>query len=157
MSVHTISVLVENHPGALSRIANLFSSRGYNISSLAVAETEDPSVSRMTILVAGDESVLEQVVKQLNKLVAVIKVLDLGGEPMLSRELLFVRVDASKNNRHEIASLAAIVGARVAAVSPNSMTLELTSEPIAIDDFIGLIKPYGIKELVRSGTIAIKK
>jgi acetolactate synthase I/III small subunit len=157
MNVHTISVLVENHPGALSRIANMFSSRGYNISSLTVAETEDTSVSRMTILVTGDESVLEQVVKQLNKLVDVIKVLDMHGEPLLSRELLFVRVDASKNNRHEISSLASIVGARVAAVSPSSMTLELSAEPTAIDDFIGLVKPYGIKELVRSGTIAIKK
>lgn len=155
MSTHVISVLVENHAGALSRIAGLFSSRGYNISSLTVAETDDPSASRMTIVVAGDESILEQVVKQLNRLVDVIKVYDFSSQPMVDRELMFVRVDATKANRHEIFSLATMFGAKVAAVSAASITLELTSEGQTLNAFASLLKPYGVKELVRSGTVAI--
>jgi len=155
MNTHTISVLVENHAGALSRISNLFSSRGYNISSLTVAETDDPTVSRMSIVVGGDESTLEQVVKQLNRLVDVIKVLDFVGEPIVDRELVLVRVDAGKSNRHELVSLSSLFGARVAAVSATSITLELAGPCRSIDDFVALIKPYGIKELVRSGTVAI--
>ena len=157
MSTHTISLLVENHAGALSRIAGLFSSRGYNITSLTVAETDDPTVSRMTIVVAGDESILEQVVKQLNRLVDVIKVMDFGGESIIDRELLLVRIDATKSNRHEIFSLASIFGAKVAAVSPTSMTIELAAEGKMLEDFIALVKPYGIKEVVRSGRIAVAK
>lgn len=157
MSTHTISLTVENRHGALSRIANLFSGRGYNISTLNVAETEDPSISRMTIVVNGEEEILEQVVKQLNRLIDVIKVTDFQGEHILRREALIIKVDASKSSRQEIISLAAIFGARVAAVSPTSLTLELTSEPAMIDDFIAMVKSYGIKELVRSGAIALKK
>ncbi len=155
MGTHTISVLVENHSGALSRIAGLFSSRGYNISSLTVAETEDPSVSRMTIIVDGDESVLEQIVKQLNRLVDVIKVIDFGDEPIVEREMLLINVDSSKANRHEIVELGGIFGARIASVSPTSITFEMTGTKKSIDDFMMMVKPYGIKEVVRSGTIAI--
>jgi len=154
---HTISLTVENHHGALSRIAGLFSSRGYNIESLTVAQTEDTSASRMTIVVAGDEDVLEQVVKQLNKLIDVIKVVDFGGEPIVERELLLIRLDATKSNRHEVISLVEVFGAKIAAVSPTAVTLELTGDTRTIDDFILLVKPYGIKELARSGAIAMAR
>jgi acetolactate synthase-1/3 small subunit len=157
MSTHTISLLVENHAGALSRIAGLFSSRGYNISSLTVAETEDPTVSRMTILVSGDEAVLEQVVKQLNRLVDVIKVFDFSGEPTVTREILLIRLDAGKSNRHEIITLADVFDARIAAVGLSSITLELTGESSVINDFVTLVRPYGIKEIARSGAIAIAR
>lgn len=155
MSTHTISVLVENRHGALSRIAGLFSSRGYNISSLNVAETDDASVSRMTIVVDGDESILEQVVKQLNRLVDVIKVVDFAAESVVDRELLLVRVDATRANRHEVVELADIFGAKVAAVAQKSMTVEMTSTTRMIDDFIALVKPYGVKEIVRTGRVAL--
>jgi acetolactate synthase-1/3 small subunit len=155
MSTHTISVLVENHSGALSRIAGLFSSRGYNISSLTVAETDDATVSRMTIVVSGEEEILEQIVKQLNRLIDVIKVIDFIGEEAIEREMLLVVVDTSKTNRHEIIELGAIYGAKIAAVAPSSVTIEMMGPRRHIDDFIAMIKPYGIKEIVRSGTIAL--
>jgi acetolactate synthase I/III small subunit len=155
MSTHTISVLVENHSGALSRIAGLFSSRGYNISSLTVAETDDPTVSRMTIVVGGEEDILEQIVKQLNRLIDVIKVIDFADENAIEREMLLVIVDASKTNRHEIIELGTIFGAKIASVAPSSITIEMMGSRRHIDDFISMIKPYGIKEIVRSGTIAL--
>jgi acetolactate synthase I/III small subunit len=155
MSTRTISILVENHSGTLSRIAGLFSSRGYNISSLTVGETEDATVSRMTIVVAGDDSVIEQVVKQLNRLIDVIKVIDFGSDPIIERELILIRVDSAKGNRHEIVELADIFGASVAHVATTSITLELSSTCDKIDEFIGLIKPYGVKELIRTGKIAM--
>jgi acetolactate synthase I/III small subunit len=155
MSIRTISVLVENHSGTLSRIAGLFSSRGYNISSLTVGETEDPSVSRMTIVVGGDENVIEQVVKHLNRLIDVIKVIDFGNAPLIERELILVRIDSTKSNRHEIVELADIFGATVAHVSATSITFELSSTCDKVNDFINLIKPYGVKELIRTGKIAM--
>ena len=155
MSIRTISVLVENHSGTLSRIAGLFSSRGYNINSLTVGETEDPSVSRMTIVVGGDDAVIEQVVKQLNRIIDVIKVIDFGDDPLIERELILVRVDSSKSNRHEIVELAGIFDATVAHVGVTSMTLELSSTCDKADNFINLIKPYGIKELIRTGKVAM--
>lgn len=157
MSNRTISVLVENHSGTLSRISGLFSSRGYNITSLTVGETEDPSVSRMTIVVEGDDSVIEQVGKQLNKLIDVIKVIDFEGSPIIERELVLVRLDSGKTTRHEIIELAGVFGARVASVGTSSITLELSATCGAISDFIALIRPYGIKELIRTGKIAMKK
>ncbi|HEX3019901.1 MAG TPA: acetolactate synthase small subunit [Chitinispirillaceae bacterium] len=155
MSIHTISVLVENNSGTLSRISGLFSSRGYNITSLTVAETDDPTVSRMTIVVGGEESILEQIVKQLNRLIDVIKVIDFEGEPVVEREMVLVRIDSNHNNRHEMIGLGTIFGARIAAVSPSSVTFEMMGTKSGINDFIMMIKPYGIKEIVRSGTIAI--
>jgi acetolactate synthase-1/3 small subunit len=155
MSIRTISVLVENHSGTLSRIANLFSARGYNISSLTVGETEDPSVSRMTIVVGGDDGVIEQVVKHLNRLIDVIKVIDFGNAPLIERELILVRVDSTKSNRHEIVELADIFGATVTHVSATSITFELSSTCDKVNDFINLIKPYGVKELIRTGKIAM--
>ncbi|MFP4415993.1 MAG: acetolactate synthase small subunit [Chitinispirillaceae bacterium] len=155
MSMHTISVFVENHSGALSRIAGLFSSRGYNINSLTVAETEDPEISRMTISVGGDENVLEQVVKQLNRLIDVIKVVDFADEPIVDRELLLVRLDTTKNGRTELIELAKIYGGTIADVGSASMTVQIMGTTQQIDDFIRLVKPYGIKELVRTGKIAM--
>jgi len=157
MGKHTISILTENHSGSLSRIAGLFSSRGYNISTLTVAETEDPAVSRMTITVTGDNDILEQIVKQLNKLIDVIKVIDFNEEPIIERELLLIRVDATKSNRHEIVETANLFKAGVAAVTAGSITLELIGTAQCVDEFILLLKPYGIKELVRSGAVAIAK
>jgi acetolactate synthase-1/3 small subunit len=157
MSTHIISVLTENHSGTLSRVSGLFSSRGYNITSLTVAETEDSTVSRMTIVVSGDESILEQIVKQLNKLIDVIKVVDFMEDPIIERELLLIRVDATKSNRHEIIETANLFGAGVASVASGSVTLELLGPKDKIDDFIMMLKPYGIKETVRSGAVAIAK
>lgn len=155
MRTHTISVLVENHSGALSRIAGLFSSRGYNISSLTVAETDDPTVSRMTIVVSGEESILEQIVKQLNRLIDVIKVIDFSENDAIEREMILVSVDTSKTNRHEIIELASLFGAHIASVALTSVTVEMMGSRAAVENFIALVKPLGIKELVRSGLIAI--
>jgi acetolactate synthase-1/3 small subunit len=157
MGAHTISILTENRSGSLSRIAGLFSSRGYNISTLTVAETEDPAVSRMTIVVDGDEGILEQIVKQLNKLIDVIKVVDFQEEPVIERELLLIRVDATKSNRHEVVEVANLFKAGVAAAAVGSITLELIGTSQCLDEFILLLKPYGIKEVVRSGAVAIAK
>jgi len=155
MSTHTISVLVENHSGALSRIAGLFSSRGYNITSLTVAETDDETASRMTIVVDGEEEILEQIVKQLNRLIDVIKVIDFANDVPVEREMLLMVVDTTKSNRHEIIELGNIFGARVSAVAPTSITMEMMGTRRHIEDFIMMVKPYGIKEVVRSGTIAL--
>jgi acetolactate synthase-1/3 small subunit len=155
MSTHILSLLVENRHGALSRIANLFSGRGYNISSLTVAETEDTSVSRMTIVVAGDEEILEQIVKQLNKLIDVIKVIDFIDQPIIERELLLVRIDTSRSNRHELIDLCDIFKARIVSVAQKSMVVELAGPSSTVDDFIAMVRPFGVRELVRSGAVAI--
>jgi acetolactate synthase-1/3 small subunit len=157
MSTHTISLVVENHSGALSRIAGLFSSRGYNIASLTVAETEDPSVSRMTIVVSGDESIIEQVVKQLNRLIDVIKVIDFQEDGFIDRETILIRINATKTTRLEIATLVNMYAATIVAVSPSSMTMAYTGASATVEDFIDLIRPFGIKELVKTGKIAIGK
>ncbi|MBN2036128.1 MAG: acetolactate synthase small subunit [Chitinispirillaceae bacterium] len=155
MSTHILSLLVENRHGALSRIANLFSGRGYNISSLTVAETEDASVSRMTIVVAGDEEILEQIVKQLNKLIDVIKVIDFIDQPIIERELLLIRIDTSRSNRHEIIDLCDIFKARIVSVAQKSMVVELAGPSGTVEDFIAIMRPFGVRELVRSGAVAI--
>ena len=155
MNRHVISVLVENNSGTLSRVAGLFSSRGYNIISLSVAETDDPTISRMTIVVDGEESILEQIVKQLNRLIDVIKVIDFSGEPVLMWELLLVRVDTTKSNRHEILELCTIFGAHIISTIPAAMIIEFSGATETVGDFIQMIKPFGIKELVRSGVLAI--
>ena len=157
MSTHIISLLVENRHGALSRIANLFSGRGYNITSLTVAETEDATVSRMTIVVTGDEEILEQIVKQANKLIDVIKVIDFINRPIIERELLLVRIDTAKSNRHDILDLCDIFNARIVSVARQSVTVELSGPTSGIDDFIAMVRPFGIREIVRSGAIAIAK
>jgi acetolactate synthase-1/3 small subunit len=155
MSTRIIGILLENHSGALSRVAGLFSSRGYNITSLTVAETDDPTISRMTIVVDGETNILEQIVKQLNRLIDVIKVIEMVDNDYVERELVLVQVDSTKSTRHEIIELASMYNAKIAAVSQSAITLEIAGAKRTVDDFIALIKPYGIRELVRSGTIAL--
>ncbi|MBI5587096.1 MAG: acetolactate synthase small subunit [Deltaproteobacteria bacterium] len=154
---HTISVLVTNEFGVLSRISGLFSGRGFNIESLSVAETMDPHISRMTIVTSGDEKVLEQINKQLNKLVNVIKVYDFTGEEHIERELALIKVSANPENRAEILSVVDIFRAKVVDVSPRSYTVEITGDEEKIRAITELLRPFGIKEIVRTGRIAMAR
>ena len=154
---HTIAVLVENKFGVLSRVAGLFSARGYNIESLSVGETLDATVSRMTLVVRGDEFVLEQVVKQLHKLIDVIKVTDLTQENHVERELVLMRVNAEPQHRAEILRVADIFRAKVVDVTPTTYTLEATGEETKLNAIIELLRPMGIQELVRTGKVAIAR
>jgi acetolactate synthase-1/3 small subunit len=154
---HTIAVLVENKFGVLSRVAGLFSARGYNIESLSVGETLDDSVSRMTLEVRGDEFVIEQVIKQLYKLVDVIKVTDLTDESRVERELLLVRVNAEPQHRAEILRTADIFRAKVVDVTPQTFTLEATGGAEKMEAFVELLRPMGIEEIVRTGKVAIAR
>ncbi len=155
MIKYTLSVLVENHFGVLARVSGLFSARGYNISSLAVAETEDPSVSVMTIVVDGDERVIDQVKKQLNKLVDVIKVKDLTEQGHVSRELALVKVVVDSIKRREIIEIADVFKGRIVDISHDSLTIEVTGDSYKIDAIIGLLKVYEIRELARTGRVAL--
>jgi len=154
---HTISVLVENKFGVLARIAGLFSGRGYNIDSLSVAETMDPTVSRMTIVAQGDDRVLEQITKQLNKLVDVIKVNDYAGKDFLERELVLVKVHTTAQTRPEVMNIVDIFRGKIVDVDHASVTVELTGREDKIDALLELLKPFGIRELVRTGKIAIAR
>lgn len=154
---HTISVLVSNEFGVLTRIAGLFSGRGFNIESLSVAETLDPKVSRMTIVTSGDDNVLEQVTKQLNKLVNVIKVHDFTGEERIERELALVKVSSTAESRAEILSIVDIFRAKVVDVSPRTYTIEITGDEEKISAITELVRPFGIKEIVRTGRIAMAR
>ncbi len=154
---HTIAVLVENKFGVLSRVAGLFSARGYNIESLSVGETLDPTVSRMTLVVRGDEFVIEQVMKQLHKLIDVIKVIDLTQENHVERELVLVRVNAEPQHRAEILRTADIFRAKVVDVTPTTFTLEVTGDESKLDAIIELLRPMGIQEVVRTGKVAIAR
>ncbi len=152
---HTISVLVENRFGVLARISGLFSARGFNINSLAVGETEDPTVSRMTIIVGGDERTLEQVKKQLNKLIDVIAVSDFTRKDFINRELILIKVNASLKNRSQIIEIIDTLEAKVVNVGTKTLTLELCGDGKKINAVLELLRPFGIKEVVRTGTIAI--
>jgi acetolactate synthase-1/3 small subunit len=154
---HTITALVENRPGVLARVAGLFSRRGYNIESLAVSTTEDATVSRMTIVVAGDERELEQIEKQLHKLIEVIKVFDYVNTPSVERELALIKVTAGPEKRAEIMQIADIFRAKIIDVSDRTVTVEVTGQPEKVDAFQGLMLPYGVKELVRTGKIALTR
>ncbi|MGH7264106.1 MAG: acetolactate synthase small subunit [Candidatus Rokuibacteriota bacterium] len=154
---HTIAVLVENKFGVLSRVAGLFSARGYNIESLSVGETLDPSVSRMTLVVRGDEFVIEQVAKQLHKLIDVIKVIDLTQENHVERELVLVRINAEPQHRAEILRTADIFRAKVIDATAAAFTLEVTGDEQKLDALIELLRPMGIQELVRTGKVAIAR
>jgi acetolactate synthase I/III small subunit len=154
---HTISVLVENKFGVLSRVAGLFSARGYNIESLSVGETLDPAVSRMTLVVTGDEFVLEQVTKQLHKLIDVIKVSDLTDDRHVERELVLIRVNAEPQHRAEILRTVDIFRAKVVDVTPISFILEATGDDGKIEALIELLRPMGIQEIVRTGKVAIAR
>jgi len=154
---HTIAVLVENKFGVLSRVAGLFSARGYNIESLSVGETLDPTVSRMTLVVTGDEFVIEQVTKQLHKLIDIIKVNDLTDDDHVERELMLVRVNAEPQHRAEILRTADIFRAKVVDVTPTSFTLEATGDTGKLEALVELLRPAGIQELVRTGKVAIAR
>lgn len=154
---HTISVLVENHFGVLAHVAGLFSARGFNIDSLAVGETEDPSVSRMTIMAHGDDRVIEQIIKQLNKLIDVIKVQDLTAEETISRELVLIKVSATASSRSDILQIVNTFRAKVVDVNPRSLTVEVTGTEEKIDAMLELLRPFGVKEVVRTGTIALAR
>jgi len=154
---HIISVEVENRFGILARIASLFSARGFNIDSLAVGETEDPTISRITMVVPGDDQIIEQVIKQLRKLIDVIKVVDLTNQPIITRELLLVRVKARGKERDEVMRLAEIFRAHIVDVHPESLTLEVTGSEEKIEGILTLLKPFGIKKLVRTGKVALAR
>ena len=154
---HTISVLVENHFGVLARVSGLFSARGYNIISLCVGETMDPAISRMTVVVRGDDRVLFQMIQQLNKLVDVIEVTDLTNELFVARELVLIKVGADKSQRGEVVEIASIFRANVVDVGPDSLTVEVTGAEGKITACIDMMRPYNITELVRTGEIAINR
>lgn len=155
MSRHTLSVLVENKPGVLARIAGLFSRRGFNIDSLAVGPTEHEEVSRMTIVVNVEESPLEQVTKQLNKLVEVIKIVELDPEASVNRELVMVKVSATAETRGQVLDTAQIFRATVIDVAPDAVTIQMVGNASKIADFMRVIEPFGVRELVQSGQVAI--
>src|SRR3990167_5778043 len=154
---HTIAVLVENRFGVLSRVAGLFSARGYNIESLSVGETLDPTVSRMTLVVRGDAFVIEQVIKQPHKLIDVIKVTDLTEENHVEREMILVKVNAEPTSRSEILRIADIFRAKVVDVTPATYTLEATGDESKVTAIVELLRPFGIQELVRTGKVAIAR
>lgn len=154
---HTISVLVENHFGVLARVAGLFSARGFNIDSLAVGETHDATVSRMTIVVHGDDRIVEQIIKQLNKLIDVIRVEDLTDDEMIDRELVLVKVSADATTRNDVMQIVNTFRAKVVDVNPQSLTIEVTGGESKIDAMIELLSPFGITETVRTGLIALAR
>lgn len=154
---HTISILVENQAGVLARIAGLFARRAYNIDSLAVGVTEDERVSRITIVARGSDYMLEQILKQLNKLIDVIKVKTVSEKELLTRELVLVKVSCTPAQRAELISIAKITEAKISDISVSTMTLELSDYEGKIRTFEELLRPYGIKEIVRTGTIAIQR
>jgi len=155
MSRHTLSVLVENKPGVLARVAGLFSRRGFNIDSLAVGPTEHPEVSRMTIVVNVEESPLEQVTKQLNKLVEVIKIVELDAEMSVARELLLVKVRADAESRGQVLEVVQLFRAKVVDVATDAITIQVTGNQGKLEDFLRVVEPFGVRELVQSGMVAI--
>jgi acetolactate synthase-1/3 small subunit len=154
---HTLSVLVENRHGVLARVAGMFARRGYNIDSLTVGVTEDPTISRMTIVVRGDDEVLEQVTKQLNKLIDVIRVSDLKAEDTVEREMALFKVSSDVSNRSEIMQIVDIFRARIIDVAPKSMIVEVTGDETKIEAIEQLLRPFGIKEMVRTGKVALRR
>ncbi|MBQ1349302.1 MAG: acetolactate synthase small subunit [Ruminococcus sp.] len=154
---YTLSILVENHAGVLSKISGLFSRRGFNIDSLAVGVTGDPNVSRITIVANGDEYVVEQLEKQLNKVIPVIKVKRLTEGEFISRELILIKVHCPASKRSEIVKTAEIMQAKIVDASPSSVTLEYCECSARVKTLIDMLRPYGIREIVRTGTIAIDR
>jgi len=154
---HTLSVLVENKPGVLARVAGLFARRGFNINSLAVGVTEDPDISRMTITVDAEEHPIEQVTKQLHKLINVIKITDLDPEKTVARELALLKVKSDAGTRAEVMQLADVFRARILDVSKKTLTIEITGTYEKIDALEQLLQPHGVVEIVRTGRIAIER
>jgi acetolactate synthase-1/3 small subunit len=155
MSTHTLSVLVENKPGVLARVAGLFSRRGFNIESLAVGPTEHPEISRITIIVSVEGAALEQVTKQLNKLVNVLKIVELEERQAIQRELLLVKVRADEQNRRDVLQIVDLFRAKVADVGPEALTIELSGRPDKLAGMMQMLAPYGIREVVQSGVVAV--
>jgi acetolactate synthase-1/3 small subunit len=154
---HTLSVLVENKAGVLTRVTSLFARRGFNIDSLAVGVTEDPSLSRITIVVGGEDTSLEQVAKQLHKLINVIKIQDLDPKEMVDRELVLYKVNAPADRRHEIIEIANVFRAKIVDVGKSTLTIEATGAGDKLSAMEDLLRVYGIKELARTGKIALSR
>ncbi|MBM3875331.1 MAG: acetolactate synthase small subunit [Verrucomicrobia bacterium] len=154
---HTISVLVENKFGVLTRVAGLFSGRGYNIDSLNVAPTHDASASRMTIVTRGDDATIEQIVKQLNKLVDVLEVQDFRDTEFIDRELVLVRVAVDSKTRAEVMQITDIFRAKIVDVQPKSLSIEITGNESKVEKFVGLMKAFGILDLTRTGKVALPR
>lgn len=154
---HTLSVLVENKPGVLTRVASLFARRGFNIDSLAVGVTEDPTLSRMTIVVNAEDTPLEQVTKQLHKLINVIKIQDLDPREMVDRELVLFKVNAPPDKRNEVMEIASVFRAKIVDVGRNSLTIEATGSSDKLQAMEDLFRAYGIKEVARTGKIALAR
>ncbi|HUU90233.1 MAG TPA: acetolactate synthase small subunit [Phycisphaerae bacterium] len=154
---HVISAIVENKPGVLAHIAGLFAGRGFNIDSLAVGETEDPTRSRMIVVARGDDAVLEQIRKQLGKIIDVIKVTDFSGTDTVERDLMLIKVAVNAERRGEIFEIAEVFRGKVVDIGPKHVTLEVSGPEKKIEAFVDLVKPYGIKELVRTGRIALAR
>ena len=154
---HTISILVENEFGVLARVAGLFSGRGFNIDSLSVAKTLDPSLSRITLVTEGDDQIVEQITKQLNKLICVIKVSDFQDTPHVEREMALIKVAADERTRGEILNIINIFRAKVIDAGPRSFVIEVTGDEGKITAILDLLKPLGIKEIVRTGKVAVQR
>ncbi|MBU9889282.1 MAG: acetolactate synthase small subunit [Candidatus Omnitrophica bacterium] len=154
---HTISVLVENHFGVLARVAGLFSARGFNIDSLTVGETQDPEVSRMTVIAQGDDRIVDQIMKQLNKLVDVITVEDLTDKDIIERELVLIKIGATATTRNDIMHVVNTFRAKIVDVNPDSMTIEVTGSEGKIDAMLELLRPFDLREVVRTGQIAMAR
>ncbi len=154
---HTLSLLVENQPGVLSRVAGLFSGRGFNIESLCVAETLDPQISRITLVTAGDKQIIEQIKKQLNKLINVVKVIDLSEIESVEREMALIKVKAAPQNRAEILRIMEIFRGKIVDVSPLYYTIEITGDAKKLEAFIELMRHFKIKEIARTGTVALPR
>jgi len=154
---HVISALVQNQPGVLAHVAGMFAARGFNIDSLVVGRTEDPKLSRMTIVVVGDDRILEQVRKQLGKIVPVVKVRDFGEVTYVERDLMLIRVAAGADKRPEVVALVDLFRGRVVDVARASLTIELSGTEDKLEAFIDLMRPYGIRELARTGVIAMAR
>ena len=155
MSKHTLSVLVENKSGVLTRVAALFSRRGFNIESLAVGPTENPGLSRMTVVVDADTAPLEQITKQLNKLIEVIKIVELEGEAAVQRELLLVKVKADTLTRGQVLETVQLFRAKVVDVATDAVTIQVVGNAGKLEDFLRVVEPFGVRELVQSGLVAV--
>jgi acetolactate synthase-1/3 small subunit len=154
---HIISALVENKPGVLAHVAGMFAARAFNIDSLVVGRTEDPKLSRMTIVVVGDDSVVEQVRKQLARVVPVVKVQDFAGQPVVARDLMLISISAAPEKRPEIMSLIEMFRGKVVDIGQKSLMVEVSGPETKIEAFINVCKPYGVKSVARTGTIAMPR
>ena len=154
---HTISLLVENKFGVQARIANLFSGKGYNMDSICVGETENPELSRMTIVTSGDDMVIEQIIKQLRRLINVLKVTDLTHEDHINRELALIKLNCTASSRNSIVQIVDIFQAKIVDISPKTLTVEVTGSNKKVQAMINMLQPFGIKEMARTGVVALKR